>query len=93
MLERVKLIEQRLARPEKIAFEFAIDLENKGGFRFVVGVIGSEKIREQLAILVNRVDRLAEKAGLATQLPHRSAIGWAQATDRVSAFGFHPAGE
>ena len=67
LLERIELVEQRLARTEQITFQFAIHLEHERRLRFVVRVIGGEKVGKQLAILVNRIDRLAEEAGLAAQ--------------------------
>src|SRR5437588_3257333 len=72
--ERVKLVEQRLTRTKQITADFAVDLNHEGGFRFPVGVVGRQKIREQFSIFVNRIDRRAEEPCLTTQLPHGLAI-------------------
>ena len=57
LLEGIKLVEQRLARSEQVAFQFAIHLEHERRLRLVVGVISGEEVGEQFAIFVNRIDR------------------------------------
>jgi hypothetical protein len=74
LIERVELILQRLARAEQIAGDFAVHLEEKTGFRFVIGVIRGEKIGEQFPILIHGINRLAEEAGLAAEFSYRFAI-------------------
>ena len=68
MLERIKLVEERFARAEQVAFQFAIDLEHERGLRLVVGVISGEEVGKELVIFVNRIDRRTKKAGLAAQV-------------------------
>src|SRR6476620_756828 len=70
LIKRVELILQRHARAEQVAGDFAVHLEKKTGFRFVIGVIGGEKIGEQFSILINGINRLAEKAGLAAKFSY-----------------------
>ena len=53
-------------RLPKRASEIAVHLKDEGRFRFVIGVIGGEKIGEQLSIFVNGIDWFAEKSRLAT---------------------------
>src|SRR6476661_6089211 len=53
LIKRVELILQRLARAEQVAGDFAVHLQQKTGFRFVIGVIRGEKISEQFSILIH----------------------------------------
>ena len=46
LIKRVELILQRLARAEQVTANFAVHLQEKPGFRFVIGVISGEKIGE-----------------------------------------------
>src|SRR6476619_2671689 len=73
LIKRVELILQRLARAEQVAGDFAVHLQEKTGFRFVIGVISGEKISEQFSILINGINRLAEKAGLEAKFSYRIA--------------------
>ena len=63
-----------LARAEQIAGNFAVHLEQKTGFRLVIGVISGEKIGEQFPILIHGINRLAEEAGLAAEFSYRFPI-------------------
>src|SRR5213595_3798505 len=72
--EGIKLVAERLARAKQITANLALDLDHKRGLRFPIGVIGSEKIGEQLSIFVNRIDRLAQKSGIAAKLADSIAI-------------------
>ena len=74
MIKRVELILQGLARAEQVAGNFAVHLQEKTGFRFVIGVIRGEKIGEQFPILIHGINRLAEEAGLAAEFSYRFAI-------------------
>ena len=67
LVEGIELIAERLAAAEQVAADLAVDLEHERGFRFVIGIVGREEIREELAIFVNRIDRLAQESGLATK--------------------------
>src|SRR5262245_56872911 len=67
LIKRVERVPQRLARGEKVTTNFALNLEKKTGFRFVVGVIGSKKISKQLSIFVDGINRVAEKSGIAAE--------------------------
>src|SRR5207248_4469181 len=81
LVKRVELIAQRLARAKEIAPNFAIDFKEKTRFRFVVGIVSGKKIREQLSIFVNGIDRFAEESSLAAQFSYRPTIGAAIASD------------
>src|SRR6478736_5689985 len=67
LIKRVELILQGLARAEQVAGNFAIHLQEKTGFRFVVGVIRGEKISEQFSILIHGIDRLAEESRITAE--------------------------
>src|SRR6478735_6000301 len=62
LIKCIELILQRLARAEQVPGNLAVHLEEKTGFRFVIGVIRCEKIGEQFPILVHGINRLAEEA-------------------------------
>ena len=81
MIQRVELVLQRLARAEQITANFAVHLQEKTRFRFVIGVIGGEKISEQFSILVHRIYRVAEKSGIAAEFSYRFAVGFAIASN------------
>ena len=81
MVKRIELVLQRLARTEKIAANFAFHLQKKTRFRFVISVIGGEKISEQFSILVHWVNRIAKKSGIAAELSYRFAVRSAIATN------------
>src|SRR6266545_4747430 len=70
-----------LAPTEKVTANFAIDLQKKTGFRFVIGVIGCEKISEQFSILIYRINRIAEKSGSTAEFSYRFAVRSAIATN------------
>src|SRR5436189_518872 len=72
--EGIKLVAQRPARAQQIAADLAIDLDHKRGLGFPIGVIGGKKIGEQLSIFVDRIDRLAQKSGIAAKLADSIAI-------------------
>src|SRR4051794_3246182 len=59
LIQRVELIEQRPTATQQVTANAAVDLEDKTGFRLVVGVVGGQKIGKQSPVFVNRVDRLA----------------------------------
>src|SRR5437764_12308341 len=82
LVKRVKLVLQRLARPQKISPNFAIHLKQKTRSRFVIGVIGGEKISEQFSILINGINRVAEKSGIAAEFSYRFAVRPAIATNK-----------
>src|ERR1700730_2971408 len=88
--KRVELVLQRPARTEQIAADFTVHLENERRFRLVIGIIGGEKIGEQLSIFVNRINRFAEKSSLATELPDRLAIGTPITPDGECFLAVHP---
>src|SRR6266571_6072571 len=81
LIKRVELVLQRLARAEQITANFAVHLQQKTRFRFVIGVVRGEKISEQFSILVHRIDRVAEKSGIAAEFPYRFAVGSAIAAN------------
>jgi hypothetical protein len=74
LIKRVQLILQRLARAEQVPANFAVRLQKKTGLRFVIGVIGGQKISEQFPVLVHRINRLAEESRIATKFSYRLAI-------------------
>ena len=74
LIQRVELILKRLARAEEVTGNLAVHLQKKTGFRFVVGVIVRQKIGEQFAVLVNRIDRLTEESRFAAEFSYRMAI-------------------
>ena len=74
LIQRVELVLQRLARAEQITANFAVHLQEKTGFRFVIGVISGEKISEQFSILVHGINRVAEKSGIAAEFSYRLAV-------------------
>src|SRR6476660_3601805 len=74
LIKRVELILQRLARAEQVAGDLAVHLQEKTGFRFVIGVIGGEKIGEQFSILIHGIDRLAEESRITAEFSYRLAI-------------------
>src|SRR6478672_12579674 len=74
LIKRVELILQRLARAEQVPGDFAVHLQQKTGFWFVIGVIRGEKIGEQFSILIHGINRLTEEAGLAAEFSYRFAI-------------------
>src|SRR4051812_27012565 len=74
LIQRIQLVLQRLARAEQIAGNFAVHLQQKTRFWFVVGVIGRQKVREQFAVLVNRIDWDAEKSRITAKFSYRLAI-------------------
>src|ERR1051326_6895941 len=91
LAEGIKLVPERLARTEEIAANLTVDLEDKRRFRFLVRIVRRQEIREQFVVVINRIDRVAEKSGLATEPAHRAAIGRAVAADGECflGFGFH----
>ena len=82
LIKRVELVPQGLARAKEIAANFAVDFKEKARFGFVVGIVSSKKIGEQLSIFVNGIDRFAEESSLAAQFSYRVTIGGAIASDR-----------
>src|SRR4029077_9975001 len=81
LVKRVHLVLQRLARPQKIPANFAIHFKQKTRLRFVIGVIGGEKISEQFSIFIHGINRVAEKSGIAAELSYRFAVRSAIATN------------
>src|SRR5205085_10584610 len=81
LTKRVELVPKRLARPEQITADFAVDFENEGGFRLLVRLIARQKIGDQFVLLVNRVDRFPQEPSLTAQTPHRPAVGRAVAAN------------
>src|SRR6476646_1319505 len=81
LIQRVELVLQRLTRAEQVTANFAVHLQEKTRFRLVIGVISGEKIGKQFAILVHRIDRVAEKPGIAAEFPYRFAVGSAIAAN------------
>src|SRR4051794_28657925 len=63
LVEGIELVSERVATAEQVAANLAIHFQDKGGLRLVICVIGGEKIREQLAIFIDGIDRLAQEAG------------------------------
>src|SRR6202040_2640782 len=51
--ERIELVEQRVSRTEQVATDITVDLNHEGRLWFMIGVIGREKIGEQLSIFIN----------------------------------------
>src|SRR5262249_18005020 len=74
MIERVDLILQGLPRAQQIAGDFAVNLQEKTRFGLVIGVISREKIGKQFTVLINRIDRVAEKTGIAAEFSYGLAI-------------------
>src|SRR5689334_13074591 len=64
LLERVELVEQRLATAEQIAFQYPVYLEDERRLRLMIRVISGEKVGKKLVVLVNRIDRQPQKPGL-----------------------------
>src|SRR6266487_1757656 len=81
LIQRVELVLQRLARAEQITANFAVHLHEKTRFRLMIGVVGGEKIGKQFPILVHRINRVAEKSGIAAEFPYRFAVGSAIAAN------------
>ena len=79
-----------LARTQQIPANFAVRFQDKRRFGLPVGVISGKKIGEELSIFVDRIDRFAEKASLATQTPHRVAVGFAITADAKRFLAAHP---
>jgi len=82
LIQRVELVLQRLARAEQITANFAVHLQKKTRFCLVIRVVSGEKISEQFSILLHRIDRVAEKSGIAAEFPYRFAVGSAIATNQ-----------
>jgi hypothetical protein len=69
-----QLMAQRIPTTEQKSDHGIVDGYNKGCIRFTSKIIIGKEIGEQISIFEYLVDRLTEKAGLATNLTHGSAI-------------------
>jgi len=91
--EVVNLLLERMTRAEEITMHLAIDFQNKRGFGFDVGVVGGEVVGEQLAVLENGVDGIAEESGVTAQFPDDGPVGGTEFTGNdVARFGHVGAG-
>jgi hypothetical protein len=72
--EVVDLLPQRTPRPKQVTLHHAILLKDERRLGLPIRVIGRQVIREEFAILEDRVDCLPEVARFAAQPPHRLAI-------------------
>src|SRR5579885_2740921 len=81
LVERVELVAQRPAATEQVTADFALHLQKKTRVRLVIGVISGKKVGKQFAIFIHRINRIAEKSGVAAEFSHRVAVRPAVATD------------
>lgn len=76
--EVVEEIEELLPKgtvgAEQIPFDHAVVLQHEGGLGLNIRVVSGQIIGKNLAILKNRVDGLAQKAGFTTQESNRGTI-------------------
>jgi hypothetical protein len=79
--EAVNLVPQRMARSEEISLQDGVFCQHERGIRFVLQIIIREEIREQRAIFKDRVYRVSQEAGFATECPYRVPIGRAIVAD------------
>ena len=75
VVEIVELLPEGVPRAEEVAADLAVHQQDEGALGLPVGVVGGEVVGEELAILEDRVDRIAEKAGLAAELADAGAVG------------------
>ena len=70
----IPLVAQRTPRAEQVAFDLSVLLEHKCRLGLHIGVVGGKVVGEELAVLKNRINRLAEKTRLTTKTPHRRTV-------------------
>ena len=70
----IPLVAQRTPGAKEVAFDHAVLLKHKRRLRLHIGVVGGEVVGEELAVLENLIDRLAEKTRFATKPPHRRTV-------------------
>jgi hypothetical protein len=70
----VQLLPQGKTGAEQVSTDFSVHEQDEGGLVFPIGVVRGEIIREDLAILEHRIDRISEKPCFATQLPYTGAV-------------------
>jgi len=84
----IPLVAQRTPGAEEVAFDHAVLLKHKRRLRLHIGVVGGEVVGEELAVLENLIDRLAEKTRFATKPPHRCTVaGLVIANDGIRRMG------
>src|SRR5690348_9067740 len=64
----IDLMPQRFARTEEVTANFPVNFQDERRLRFLVGVIGCEKIGEQFVVLKHWIDRRSQEAGGATEI-------------------------
>ena len=90
LVDIVDLLAQRKARAEQVAADFPVHEQHEGRLRLPVGVVGRQVIGEEFAVLEDRVDRVAQKAGFTTELPDAGAVGSLKFADfKLAAFRHH----
>ena len=70
----VNLLPVRPARTQQVADHPTVLLKHKTRLRFDVGIVACQVIGEEFAVFENRIDRLAQKPGLATEKANSFAI-------------------
>ena len=84
----IPLVAQRTPGAKEVAFDHAVLLEDKRRLGLHIGVVGGEVVGEELAVLENLIDRLAEKTRFATKSPHRRTVaGLVIANDGIRHMG------
>jgi hypothetical protein len=75
------LVPERISATEEESDHRIIDRDDKGRVWFTSKIVVGKKIGEQISIFENRIDRSAEKAGVAANLPDGGAIVSSVAAD------------
>ena len=75
LVDVVELLAKGKTRAEQVPANLPLDEQHERRFGFPVGVISRQVICEQFPVFKHRVDRVAEKPGLAAELPHAGAVG------------------
>src|SRR5688572_11181166 len=74
LIESMELLAKRAPRTEEITANVTVHRQDKGRFRFPVGVVGGQIVGKQLPVFEQRIDRLPKKPGRTAQLAHPCAV-------------------
>src|SRR5947209_7533787 len=74
LYQTANLMLDRVPRPEEVSLYMAAGFHDERRIRFMPEIVIGQKIRKQLAVFKNRVDRLAQKSGVTAERPHRITV-------------------